>query len=113
MKKHIKRIFIAAGTIFLTAFHTAAAAPLLSSPGLAKSNDINQEVGYIIQNILAAAFILAVLALIVGGFIYVTAANSKRVDLAKKILSATIVGLVVILLAYTIAATINTIFTKQ
>jgi len=87
---------------------SAWADPLLTSPGLAKSNDINEEINIIIQYVLGGAFTLAVLALLVGGFLYVTAADdSKRVDQAKSILKTAIIGLIVILLAFTIASTVN------
>ena len=109
--KHKKLIalFALVGSLTATAF--ANAQPLLSNPGLAKSNDLNTALSYVIQWILGGAFLLAVLALVIGGFMYVLAGDSDdRVKQAKAILGSAITGLVVILLAYVIASTINTIF---
>lgn len=53
---------------------------------------------------------LGVLALMVGGFRYITAfGNKKRLEAAKSNITYAIMGIVVILLAYIITATISNI----
>ncbi len=53
---------------------------------------------------------IAVLFLIVGGFLYITAAgDSDRLDKAKATIKNSIIGIVVILLSLVIVFTLNTI----
>lgn len=57
----------------------------------------------IVQWILALLGLIAVVLILYGGFVWMTAAgNEDRVDTAKKIITSAVVGLVVVLLAWAI-----------
>lgn len=58
-----------------------------------------------IQYILAFLGVVAVVVIIIGGFMWMTAAgNDEKVGKAKKIIMQGLIGLIIILLAYAIAA---------
>jgi glucose uptake protein GlcU len=60
--------------------------------------------------VLGATFGFAVLMLVIGGFRYITSAgNESQAEAAKETMTKAIFGLVIILLAFVIGATINTI----
>ena len=64
--------------------------------------------------IFGLAFTLTVLALIANGIRYIVAfGNEEQVEKAKHGVYYSILGLVILLLAFTIASTINYIFTLQ
>lgn len=77
-------------------------------------NDFGDELGFseesletqivdIIQWILGFLALIAVIMIIYGGFVWLTAAgNEERIASAKKVISAAIIGLVIILLAWAI-----------
>ena len=96
----------------------AAVAPLISSAALLQPPpdqkpfyDVESQAFEIIKYVLGIAGALAVFALIIGGFLYVTtgaAGDSKaRITQGKTIITYSITGLVFIILAYVIMATIN------
>jgi type IV secretory pathway VirB2 component (pilin) len=65
--------------------------------------DLKDTVINIINWILGLLGIIAVIMILVGGFQWMTAAgNEEKVEKAKKIISAAIVGLIIILLAWAI-----------
>lgn len=68
--------------------------------------------GNLFNFVFSIVFILAVLALIVSGLRYITAYGSEAyMKKAKNNLYYAILGLIVVILAYTIAATINAFLT--
>ncbi|MEK7637290.1 MAG: hypothetical protein AAB402_02790 [Patescibacteria group bacterium] len=70
--------------------------------GLGES-DLKATVLNIIRLILGLMTLIAVTMIIYGGFTWLTAAgNEERVEKAKKIISAAVIGLIVILLAWAI-----------
>lgn len=72
------------------------------SVGLGTS-DLKQTVVNVIQWVLGVLALVAVLMIIVGGFQWMTAAgNDERIDKAKKIISAAVIGLIIVLLAWAI-----------
>jgi len=101
---------ITAGLLSLPS--NALAQPLLNIEGSGISTEASTEnqVYTIIQGVLAIVGGFAVLSLIVGGFMYITSAGAtERIEQAKLIITYSIVGLIIILLAFTIVATINAI----
>ena len=72
-----------------------------------------EDVPYsIINYILGVLGVLAILAIIVSGVRYATSAgNDKQMEAAKNGLLYSITGLAIVLLAYTILATINLVLT--
>ncbi len=73
-----------------------------SSIGLGDA-DLKQTVLNIIRLVLGLMTLIAVTLIIYGGFVWLTAAgNEENVEKAKKIISAAVIGLIVILLAWAI-----------
>ncbi len=67
------------------------------------SADLKQTVLNIISFVLGLLGLIAVIMILYGGFIWLTAGgNEDKVGSAKKIISAAIIGLIVILLAWAI-----------
>lgn len=81
--------------------------PLLSNV----TNDVNTVVFTGIFNFVFLMIgSLAVIAIIVSGIRYATSyGNPERMEKAKRNLTFAVIGLIVVLLGYTIAATINTV----
>ncbi len=85
----------------------AAATPLSlentgGSLGLGTA-DLKQTVVNIISWVLGILALVAVVMIIYGGFIWLTAAgNEEKIEKAKKIIGAAVVGLIVVLLAWAI-----------
>lgn len=72
------------------------------SVGLGTS-DLKETVVNVIQWVLGILALVAVLMIIIGGFQWMTAAgNDERIDKAKKIISAAVIGLIIVLLAWAI-----------
>ncbi|RJO59371.1 hypothetical protein C4546_02415 [Candidatus Parcubacteria bacterium] len=67
------------------------------------STDLKQTVLNVISFVLGLLGLIAVIMILYGGFIWLTAGgNEDKVGSAKKIISAAIVGLIVVLLAWAI-----------
>lgn len=72
---------------------------------LTTNADLPQVIGRVINIVLGFLGIVAVVMIIIGGFIWMTAAgNEEKVEKAKKLLTAGLIGLVIILSAYAIAS---------
>lgn len=70
--------------------------------------DFPTLVAQIIQTLLAVAGAVAVVFLMIGGFLYVTAhGNEEATEKAKKTVTGAIIGIVIIVLAYAIVAIVN------
>jgi cytochrome bd-type quinol oxidase subunit 2 len=65
--------------------------------------DLRQTVINILQLVLGLLSLIAVVMIIIGGFTWLTAGgNEDKVDKAKKIISAAVIGLIIVLLAWAI-----------
>jgi len=68
------------------------------------SRDVREMTASIIRTLLGLLGILAVVIILIGGFKWMTAmGEDEKIESAKKLLSAGIIGLVIILCAYAIA----------
>ena len=68
------------------------------------TNSLEDTISGLISAILGVLGIIAVILILYGGFIWMTAVgNEDKVDKAKKLIFAGIIGLVIILSAYAIA----------
>lgn len=68
------------------------------------SKDLKDTVITFIQWVLGLLALIAVIMILIGGFQWLTAGgNEEKVASAKKVISAAIIGLVVVLLAWAIA----------
>ena len=81
------------------------------APGqFAKSNDVNTNLIVIMNYVLGGAAAIVVLFMIIGGFLYITSAgDTGRAEQGKNTITYAVVGLVVIIVAYTIAQTVQLI----
>jgi len=67
------------------------------------SANLEQTVVKIVQWVLTLLGLIAVIMIIYGGFMWLTAGgNEDKVSTAKKIISAAVVGLIIVLLAWAI-----------
>ncbi|MBM4177517.1 hypothetical protein FJ208_01820 [Candidatus Gribaldobacteria bacterium] len=67
------------------------------------SADLKETVIKIVQWALGLLALVAVIMIIVGGFQWMTAGgNEEKVDKAKKLISAAVIGLIIVLLAWAI-----------
>ncbi|MBI2985016.1 MAG: hypothetical protein HYY50_05340 [Candidatus Kerfeldbacteria bacterium] len=67
------------------------------------SADLKETVINILQLVLGLLALIAVIMIIIGGFTWLTAGgNEEKVDKAKKIISAAVIGLIIVLLAWAI-----------
>ncbi len=105
------KVALAAGSVMAVALPLAAQAQdatpfsiesIGTKVGL-KNTDLKQTVLNVIQLVLGLMTLIAVVLIIYAGFIWLTAAgNEENVEKAKKIISAAVVGLIIILLAWAI-----------
>lgn len=105
-----RNIAFAAALLAVVLLPTAALAQATSfsieniggSIGLGTS-DLKQTVINIIQWVLGILALVAVVMIIYGGFTWLTAAgDDTKIDKAKKVISAAVVGLIVVILAWAI-----------
>jgi len=72
--------------------------------GLGTQTDIATIVGKIIKVVFSLVGIILVVLMIAGGFMWMTSAgNAEKVDKAKKLMSSALIGLIIIILAYSIS----------
>lgn len=65
--------------------------------------DLQATVINVIQWVLGILALVAVVMIIIGGFQWMTAAgNEERIEKAKKVISAAVIGLIIVLLAWAI-----------
>lgn len=104
MKRKLTVVFFTALAVALPlgVAHAVSYIDPSHSLGLGTS-DLRTTVTNIINWVLGLLGIIAVIMILYGGFIWLTAAgNEENVTKAKNILSAAIIGLVIILLAWAI-----------
>ena len=65
--------------------------------------DLKSTVVNVIQWVLGILALVAVIMIIIGGFQWMTAAgNEEKIEKAKKVISAAVIGLIIVLLAWAI-----------
>jgi amino acid transporter len=75
--------------------------------------DLKTTVINIIQWVLGILALVAVVMIIIGGFQWMTAAgNEERIEKAKKVISAAVIGLIIVLLAWAIVIFVAGTFTN-
>lgn len=80
---------------------------------LVSIEDFGDLLQKIIQILLYVAGAIAVIFLMMGGFRYVTASgNDEAVEKAKKTVTNSLLGIVIIVLSYTIVLIVNTLLTS-
>jgi len=69
------------------------------------TKDIREGVMSIVNILLGFLGIIAIIIILYGGFVWLTAAgNEEKVSQAKKVITAGIIGLIIIFVSYAIAA---------
>ncbi|MFW5888706.1 MAG: hypothetical protein ACOCVY_03245 [Patescibacteria group bacterium] len=80
--------------------------------GLFTPGNLAGGIGVIINAVLSFLGVIFLLLAIYGGYLWMTASgNEEQVSKAKKVLSSAIVGLIIVVAAYTITAMVGTYFT--
>jgi cytochrome bd-type quinol oxidase subunit 2 len=108
MRNTFKKGLLAVGTAASLLVPFAARAQVTIDTGIGStfgigSTDLRSTVINIVNYVLGLLGLIAVIIIIYAGVIWLTASgNEERVDKAKKILSAAVVGLIVVLLAWAI-----------
>jgi len=104
LTKYISTIFFIGSLIVLPlATHAELIDENFGSTFGLGTSDLESTVVKIIQWVLGLLGLIAVIMILYGGFIWMTAGgNEERVETAKKIITAAVVGLVVVLLAWAI-----------
>ncbi|MEK7637289.1 MAG: hypothetical protein AAB402_02785 [Patescibacteria group bacterium] len=106
----LAKLAVIAGSVGLMALPLASYAATTSfsvesiggSIGLGNA-DLKQTVINILNLALGLLALVAVVMIIVGGFTWLTASgNEEKVDKAKKIISAAVIGLIIVLLAWAV-----------
>ncbi|OGY51656.1 MAG: hypothetical protein A3J65_02355 [Candidatus Buchananbacteria bacterium RIFCSPHIGHO2_02_FULL_45_11b] len=73
------------------------------------TRDLREGVMMIVQYLLGFLGIIAIIVILYGGFVWLTSAGSEeKVGQAKKIITAGIIGLIIIFISYAIAAFVIT-----
>jgi len=80
-------------------------------PALKENQDIIPIIRAIIQFILVVAFVLAFIMLLIGGIRWITAGgDEKAVGSARNMITAALVGLVIVLVAFALIKLVETFF---
>lgn len=112
MKKFKKVLAVTA----LVSIATFGLAPIVNAGLTSVGTDVGTELGYddtdtdlkativnIVQWALGFLALIAVIMIIIGGFMWMTAGgNEEKVEKAKKMISAAVIGLIIVLLAWAI-----------
>jgi hypothetical protein len=108
MKKGIIRSVLALSALAMLVVPVAVSASDFSITDIGTTiglgtADLKEVVINIIQWVLGILALVAVVMIIIGGFQWMTAGgNEEKVEKAKKIISAAVIGLIIVLLAWAI-----------
>jgi large-conductance mechanosensitive channel len=104
MKKLTSMVLGAVAVVLPSISHAAASIDFPTTFANLSSQDIKTTIGNIIQIILGFLGILTVLFILYAGFLWMTSqGNEEQIGKAKGMISAAVIGLVLILAAYSIA----------
>ncbi|OGY47334.1 MAG: hypothetical protein A2840_01875, partial [Candidatus Buchananbacteria bacterium RIFCSPHIGHO2_01_FULL_47_11b] len=119
MKQKYQRLFLVFAFVAITA--TVTAGLLVSEANALETGlgygtytglgeqDIRVSIMQVVRVALGFLGVLAILIIIYGGFVWMTAGGrAERIELAKKILTSAVIGLVIIMLSFAIASFIIT-----
>jgi len=125
MNKRLLKRMVATGTVaaLLAPLAVFAQVPDVNQPeftnissefNLGTNTDLKQVIINIVKILLGFLGLIAVLIVLYGGFQWMTAAgNEEKVSSARATLTAGLIGLIIILAAYAIAAFVIKTFTEQ
>ena len=107
MKKFLK----SAGILAITLAPHAALAQLVSptTPGGLSTEDLSTTISNIINAVLALVGVVALGVILYGGFRWMTAAgNEEAVGEAKKIITAGVIGLIIVIIGWAVVSFVIT-----
>lgn len=109
MKKNLLALILIAVTLFLGQCALAAYTPLEPIPGTSgTTNTFPAYINAIYKFAIWSVGISAMFMIIIGGFMYFTAAgNNSKMESGKKIIADALYGLIAVLVAWTVLNTIN------
>ncbi len=114
MDKKIARLSAGLTTLYATAFYYAHVFAFDSSINQQVKTNVENLAFTIINYILGAAGLVAVVYLIIGGFNYITSGgNEETTKKAVRTLLNAVIGLVVIFAAYAIVVTVQRVVFKS
>ena len=104
MTHFLRRIVFLAPLVMASRAHAQVSIDFPSNFSGFSSQDLKVTIQNIIRIILGFLGILTVIIILYGGFVWMTSfGNEDKIDQAKKLISAGVVGLVVVLGAYAIS----------
>lgn len=104
----MKKFIFALALVALVAMPTAALAQVNINDNLGTTfglgtADLEDTVVNVVQWVLGFLGLIAVIMILIGGFQWITAGgNEEKVASAKKVISAAVIGLIIVLLAWAI-----------
>ncbi|MCK4891257.1 MAG: hypothetical protein KAS78_01180 [Candidatus Pacebacteria bacterium] len=115
MKKAIKKILISCNvfvSLLVVGINNVSAQVSVNISNPIVTSDFATLVANFLKWILSVAGALTLLMLVTGGVLYITSSgNEQKVEIAKKIVTWTILGLILILASYAIIVVLDTILT--
>ncbi len=109
---NFKYVFFYLALFFMHRSEVLASTPVVvvSNPG--GSSNLSELVENVLSWVLSVAGSIALLMLVVGGIMYITSAgDEQKIAVSKKIITWTILGLVIILASYSIIVALDKILT--
>lgn len=114
MHKIVKRVIPFIAPALSLAVPAAAMAETLVPETLVNTDNVIVVVRAIIRFILLIAFVIAFIMLLVGGIRWILAGgDEKSVEKARNTITAALIGLVVVLVAYALIRLVETFFNVQ
>ena len=90
-----------------------AAGPHVIVTNPSGSSSVSELVGKVLEWVLGVAGSIALLMFIVGGVMYITSTgNEQKIGVAKKIINWTLIGLIIVLVSYSVIAILDNILTS-
>ncbi len=84
----------------------------ITVPPTTSTTDFSTLVGKVLEWVLSVAGSIALLMLVAGGIMYITSAgNEQKIATSKKIITWTILGLMIVLASYSIIVVLDNILT--
>lgn len=115
MRNFIKKILASSGTfafLFTIGINSATAATTVKITNPIKTSDFSELVENFLLWILSVGGALALFMLVIGGVFYVTSSgNEQKIETARKIITWTILGLMLILASYSIIVVLDKVLT--
>jgi len=106
--------FLLAAPVIASAQISAPSRGSTGLPDLSQGQGLTGFINYVILFILGFAGIVAVLFLIIGGYQYIlSGANEESAEQGKKTIQNAVIGIVIIILSYTIVTVIFRSLTGQ